>query len=742
MPDIEPTWTDPERTPIDFIIVGAGAGGAPLAARLAERGYTVLVTEMGPARPSRDKDAVVENTEVPLLHAETTEDHRHSLRFFVKHFDHDPDQSLDPKLHGPEPGTQTPNPDDEKGIFYPRAQGIGGCTIHNAMITVSGPSEDWDQITEATGDESWRGERMRAYFERLEHCHYNRPAFPWLRRILGLSTGWEGDRHGTRGWLQTTVADLSILLNDRGLLRVVLDAVGGTIESGIEDSFDLLRSAFTGRAFPQLDPNNWQTMRQGGEGLARIPCAITPEGKRSDARTRLEDVKGDPNHGKRLLLLTETCVTGIELKEEEQSAVVGGVQTRTRAVGIRCIVQPHLYEADVAARAPSDNWMSQQIKLYCRREVILSGGAFNTPQLLMLSGVGPKDQLDTHNITCVRNLPGVGENLQDRYEVPVIATVKDEFRSLRGLGVTSHGDVATHDPLLQRWIQNDGKPSVRRGVYATNGGLIGIFKRSSQEDAVPDLFIFALAANFPGYHVGYSTPAAFTGLPPGTTDAQAAAAPKKKVSWILLKARTHQHMGYVRLRSISPFRRPEINFRSFPLGDDDPDMKALVEGIAFVKNFLEQGKQKGEIAEYGCPDENDPRFGGDMRKWVRNIAWGHHACGTCRIGGDDDELAVLDSRFRVRGVKGLRVVDACVFPRIPGFFIVTNVYMVAEKAADVLTEDHPLPPGKIPPECLAALTQEPVLRSRAEFEARRVYPAEMEAREAELIADRRYRAGL
>src|SRR5687767_4724662 len=128
-------WKHPERTPLDFIIVGAGAAGAPLAARLVERGYTVLVVEMGPEQPARPDKAVVENTEVPLLYAETSEDERHSLRFFVKHFEDDPDGSQDPKVYRPE----NAGPDD-KGIFYPRAQGVGGCTVHNAMITVVGQS--------------------------------------------------------------------------------------------------------------------------------------------------------------------------------------------------------------------------------------------------------------------------------------------------------------------------------------------------------------------------------------------------------------------------------------------------------------------------------------------------------------------------------------------------------------------------------------------------------------------------
>jgi len=76
-----------------------------------------------------------------------------------------------------------------------------------------------------------------------------------------------------------------------------------------------------------------------------------------------------------------------------------------------------------------------------------------------------------------------------------------------------------------------------------------------------------------------------------------------------------------------------------------------------------------------------------MRQFIKDSAWGHHACGTCKIGADDDPSAVLDSRFRVRGVTGLRVVDASVFPKIPGLFILSAVYMIAEKASDVIIAD-------------------------------------------------------
>lgn len=748
MTAIHPDWRDRDKTPIDFLLVGAGAGGAPLAARLVERGYTVLLLDMGPAKPDKPANAHVENTDVPLLHPEVTEDPRHALRFFVNHYDTDPQQSIDPKVQkaAPNPnvyGSPVANSDDEKGVFYPRAQGLGGCTVHNAMITIAGPGEDWDHIAEATGDESWRGPRVRSYFERLERCWYNRPTFfGRVRQFFGLRTGWEGDRHGTNGWLDTTLADLSILGRDPKLFQVVLNAAKGSLAEGVENFGEFFRGLIRGRAFPALDPNHWETQRKSAEGLVRIPTAIAPDGVRSGVRGRLDGLRAEAKA--RLLVLTGACATGIEFAPGPD----------LHAVGVRVLPREHTYEADPNATVPPADWQAQQVVLFCRREVVLCGGAFNTPQLLMLSGIGPKEHLAEHGIECRAHLPGVGQNLQDRYEVPVVGTVNGDFESLRGIGSTSRNPVAEADPALEQWRTNAGHPASERGPYATNGGLIGIFKRTTQEDAVPDLFIFALPGYFPGYHVGYSRPAAFARLltphqagQPITEaqrtaeDQQALAEKKRTVTWLILKARTRQHGGEVRLRSASPFRRPEINFRSFPLGAADPDARALVEGVQFVQRFLERGVRTGLYEKHDCPGFSDPAFGNDLNVWVRNVAWGHHACGTCKIGRDGDPNAVLDSRFRVRGVAGLRVVDASVFPRIPGVFIVTNIYMAAEKAADVLTEDHPVPVAALPPDAREALARDPVLRSRPEYEARRVYPVELEAREAELVTQRRRAAG-
>ena len=760
MPDdpvisIPEAWKDPAKTPLDFIIVGAGAAGAPLAARLVERGFTVLVMEMGPRGMDGTSERVgaeVENTDVPLLHPETTEDPRHSLRFFVKHFDRDPEESLDPKIHRPQPmpGAPTPNPGDEHGIFYPRAQGIGGCTIHNAMITVCGPSEDWDEIAEATGDESWRGERMRAYFERLEKCHYARPATPWtsLKGWLGFRTGWEDARHGDRGWLDTTMADLRFLVKEKRFLRVVLEAAMVSFEAGIERIGQLLWVAFKGRAFPEFDPNHWETMRHSLEGLSQIPCAITPTGERSTPRQRLLDTKRNSIHANRLHILTGACVTEVVLQKDANADQVGGIETKHRATGVRCLPREHVYEADTKVEGLENGWSEHLVTLHCKAEgeVILCGGAFNTPQLLMLSGIGPAAHLKEHEITPRVPLAGVGSNLQDRYEVPVIATITDRFRSLDGLALASHGPDARSDSRLAQWRSGRGRPARKRGLYATNGGLIAIFKRSAQEDSVPDLFIFALAGNFPGYSVGWSKPSALAPGQSRSTDPEAAADHKRTLTWLLLKARTRHHGGEVRLRDSHPFRRPEINFRSFPdapdddaLENKDKDLEAVYEGVNLVKRILGTGIEKGSVERFELPGLGD--FQDDVRKWIKHIAWGHHACGTCRIGGDNDELAVLDSRFRVRGVQGLRVVDASIFPRIPGYFIVTNVYMIAEKAADVLAEDHAT--GEEPADDVKkALERDRVLKSRPELEARRLFPIEMEQVEARLISERRSTADI
>jgi choline dehydrogenase len=322
-----------------------------------------------------------------------------------------------------------------------------------------------------------------------------------------------------------------------------------------------------------------------------------------------------------------------------------------RAVGVEFVQGERLYRAHPSPRGKAGATRT----LYASREVILAGGTFNTPQLLMLSGIGPPDVLRRHGIEPLVPLPGVGTNLQDRYEVGVVYRMADQ-----AWDVYRGADFTTGDPQYRQWARD------RDGVYATNGAVLAVFKRSAPDIEIPDLFCMALLAGFKGYYPGYS--ATF----PHDLNA---------LTWVVLKGHTVNPGGTVTLRSADPLDTPLIDFNYFS-GGGDADLKAVVEGIRFVRRVTQRLRDRGIVAAEDLPGD-DVSSDADLGEFVRTQSWGHHACGTCAIG-PADEGGVLDTNFRVHGTRNLRVVDASVFPRIPGFFIVSAVYMIGEKAAEVI----------------------------------------------------------
>jgi choline dehydrogenase-like flavoprotein len=219
---------------------------------------------------------------------------------------------------------------------------------------------------------------------------------------------------------------------------------------------------------------------------------------------------------------------------------------------------------------------------------------------------------------------------------------------------------------MQEW------DSSHTGIYASNGVLIAILKKSRPDLLMPDLCIFAIPGCFKGYFKGYSSEI--------TADA-------KHLTWLILKAYTRNRGGTVRLQSADPRQRPVINFHYFDDGTDEEkdDMQALIEGIRFVRAFTccRPGGTTEVLPGESCATDDE------LRDFITKEAWGHHASCSCPIGPEGDPMAVLDKQFQVRGTKGLRVVDASAFPVIPGFFIAANIYMLAERATDVIASAHP-----------------------------------------------------
>jgi choline dehydrogenase-like flavoprotein len=321
-----------------------------------------------------------------------------------------------------------------------------------------------------------------------------------------------------------------------------------------------------------------------------------------------------------------------------------------RAVGVEYQKGERLYAAHPSAAPAAGEVQS----LRARREVILAGGAFNTPQLLMLSGIGDPNVLDKCGIRTRVRLLGVGRNLQDRYEVPVVSRMVKPWDMLEG------ATFSTSDPQYGEWEKR------RKGVYTTNGALLAVVQRSSVGKPVPDLFCYALLAPFRGYRPGYT---------------QEIRERHDYLTWVVLKGHTNNRAGSVTITSSDPRVRPAIDFRYFEEGSDasGDDLQSMVNGIRLVRRIA-AGMTPRLIAEEELPGERCTSEA-DLRQFVRDHAWGHHASCTCAIG-PEAQGGVLTSNFNVHGTERLRVVDASVFPRAPGLFLVSAVYMIGEKAAD------------------------------------------------------------
>jgi len=293
------------------------------------------------------------------------------------------------------------------------------------------------------------------------------------------------------------------------------------------------------------------------------------------------------------------------------------------------------------------------------REVILSGGTYNSPQLLMLSGVGPADELKALGIAPVLDLPGVGQNLQEHANCVITFEMNQPLSMLDELRL----DRLTFAAL--RWAVSGTGPVANMPLQCA------CFIRTRPESERPDIELL---------------------VSPVSPDANPwLRAPNVKHCFSSRIALLHpRSRGQVRLRSADPADRPRIFWNLY---DDPWDLATLRGGLKTVRAIFAEAPLKALVAREQSPG-GEHAGDAEIDAWIRNNGTtAHHPAGTCRMGVD--EGAVVDEELRVRGIAGLRVADCSVMPHVVGANTNAPTIMIAEKAADYIRRRPPLAPAEL-----------------------------------------------
>ncbi|WP_158774109.1 GMC family oxidoreductase [Cobetia sp. L2A1] len=486
-----------------------------------------------------------------------------------------------------------------RSLLYPRGKTLGGCSSINGMIYMRGQARDYDHWAEVTGDDQWRWEQCLQDFMRHEdHARLDEggDATPEHRDFHGHGGEWRIERQRLN-W------------------KVLDDFATAAEQAGIPRTDDFNRGSNEGVAYFEVNQRSgwrWNTAK----------AFLRPALKR-DNLTLWHSTQVN-----RLLF------EGSDAQSEEQRRKQSAEQESLRCTGLQVVRD------------------GEVINLTATREVVLCAGAIGSPHLLQVSGIGPAALLSSHGVEVVKDLPGVGENLQDHLQIRSVYKVTNA-RTLNAIASTLLGKMGIAMQYLFK----------RSGPMSMAPSQLGAFTRSSAEHHHPNI----------QYHVQPLSLEAF-GQPlhpfPAITASVCNLNPTSR--------------GTVRLQSADPRQAPAIapNYLS-----TKEDRKVAADSLRVTRRIAGQpafARYQPEEVKPGIEYQSDAELAtlaGDIGTTI------FHPVGTTRMGRADDPMAVVDSRLRVIGVRGLRVADAGIMPTIVSGNTNSPTLMIAEKAAGWMLDD-------------------------------------------------------
>ncbi len=533
-----------EKREFDYVIVGGGAAGCVLAARLsANSNCTVLLLERGKRDTNR------------WIHIPAT---------FFKALQ---SEDADAVVSKPDPSL------NDKPFPVPQGRVLGGSSSVNGMIYMRGQARDYDDWQEVHGCDGWSYKDVLLVFKRQEN-----------NQRLG------DPYHGTNGPL--------IVADPATPHRVTAAIVDAAVSAGIPATDD-----FNGEH--QVGAGWYQVTAYQGQRQSAAHCFLQPALQR-------ENLTVLTGHMACRIVFNGRRVSAVEAKDEQGNDVL----------------------------------------LTARREIVLSAGSFHSPLLLMLSGVGPRDELDRHGITIVQQSEQVGRNYQDHVGVPVTRRLKD----VKGLHGADRGFAALRHGLDYF--------AFRRGLLMSNLLQAGACADTTGDGRADVQYNFAPFA--PG----------LPGQPPLPFHAV-------QVHPMTMRPESRGRLG---LQSKDPGAAPKFDSAAL---SSATDLDTLRRGVRLAREIYAQPGLRDWVGEEIWPGRDVSSVAGSnsldnaIREQARTI---FHPSGTCRMGLSAD--SVVDSQLRVHGVEGLRVADCSVMPALVSGNTNAPTMMIADRAADFILADN------------------------------------------------------